>query len=325
MRLTTAMLDLGTRVTPRILIYSATAGYRHESIPVATIALEELGQQHGIAFDATEDRTQFDGNSLEKYDAILFLSNSGEGKSFPIVGKQAFQTYLDKGGNYIGIHAASACLYNTAFYHKEVGTQMLLLGRLSQSFKPTHGRCSFRLPPGASACAQTFLVLDKDHPSTTMLPDRWTYKEEVYNFRSDPRSIGAKILLSVDPSSYTDTHIRTYDQGSPHPIGSAELIHCNILTGCRGCGRLYCWPGLLHQFGTPRVHMDRSDIPHARTWWYPMGLGIEYDTSNEPKRTSGSSAVKHVIKGGKHAYWIGASQTFSWDILDANKCSFDKE
>ncbi|QRW17739.1 class I glutamine amidotransferase-like protein [Rhizoctonia solani] len=64
----------------------------------------------------------------------------------------------------------------------------------------------------------TFLVLDKDHPSTTMLPDRWTYKEEVYNFRSDPRSIGAKILLSVDPSSYTDTHIRTYDQGSPHPI-----------------------------------------------------------------------------------------------------------
>ncbi|GAB1521745.1 hypothetical protein RhiTH_004842 [Rhizoctonia solani] len=51
-----------------------------------------------------------------------------------------------------------------------------------------------------------------------MLPDRWTYKEEVYNFRSDPRSIGAKILLSVDPSSYTDTHIRTYDQGSPHPI-----------------------------------------------------------------------------------------------------------
>ncbi|CCO30363.1 hypothetical protein BN14_04390 [Rhizoctonia solani AG-1 IB] len=202
MRLSTVV----AQVTPRILIYSATAGYRHESIPAATAALQQLGQQHGFAFDATEDRAQFNDNNLANYDALLFLSNSQE--VLDDSGKQAFQTYLNKGGNYVGIHAASACLYNTTFYQKEVGA----LFDYHPELQPV-----------------TFLVLDKDHPSTTMLPDRWTYTEEVYNFRSDPRSVGAKVLLSVDPSSYNDTHVPSYNQGSPHPIGSAELIHCNTL------------------------------------------------------------------------------------------------
>ncbi|KAJ1307338.1 hypothetical protein OPQ81_001444 [Rhizoctonia solani] len=189
------MVNLFPQVTPRILIYSATAGYRHESIPAAIAALQQLGQQHGIAFDATEDRTQFNDNNLANYDAVLFLSNSDE--VLDDDGKQAFQVYLNKGGNYIGIHAASACLYNTTFYQNEVGA----LFDYHPELQPV-----------------TFLVLDKDHPSTTMLPDRWSYTEEVYNFRSDPRSVGAKVLLSVDVSSYTDTHVQTHFHGSPHPI-----------------------------------------------------------------------------------------------------------
>ncbi|KEP52666.1 class I glutamine amidotransferase-like protein [Rhizoctonia solani 123E] len=195
MHLSTLMVNLVAQVTSRILIYSATAGYRHDSIPAATAALQQLGRQHEIAFDATEDNTQFNDSNLANYDAILFLSNSEEVLNDS--GKQAFQNYLDKGGNFVGIHAASACLYNTTFYRNEVG-----------AFFDYHPE----LQP------VTFLVLDKDHPSTTMLPDRWTYTEEVYNFRSDPRSVGANVLLSVDASSYTDTHAQTHTQGSPHPI-----------------------------------------------------------------------------------------------------------
>lgn len=36
-------------------------------------------------------------------------------------GKSALQSYLQKGGNYIGVHAASACLFNTSFYGEVVG------------------------------------------------------------------------------------------------------------------------------------------------------------------------------------------------------------
>ncbi|CAE7188772.1 unnamed protein product, partial [Rhizoctonia solani] len=181
--LLTLMGNPSAQIIPRILIYSATAGYRHDSIPAATAALQQLGQQHGIAFDDTEDKAQFNDSNLANYDAILFLSNSEE--VLDDSGKQAFQSYLNKGGNYVGIHAASACLYNTTFYQNEVGA----LFDYHPELQPV-----------------TFLVLDRDHPSTTMLPDRWTYTEEVYNFRSDPRSVGAKVLLSVDASSYTGQH-----------------------------------------------------------------------------------------------------------------------
>ncbi|KAG8686530.1 hypothetical protein FRC08_012470, partial [Ceratobasidium sp. 394] len=64
--------------TPRILIYSATAGYRHESIPTAIAALKQLGQKNNITFDATEDQSQFTDDNLANYDALLFLSNTDE-------------------------------------------------------------------------------------------------------------------------------------------------------------------------------------------------------------------------------------------------------
>ncbi|KAG9114445.1 hypothetical protein FRC07_007650, partial [Ceratobasidium sp. 392] len=128
-------------------------------------ALKQLGRENNISFDSTEDENQFNDANLANYDALLFLSNSDEVLNDS--GKQAFQSYLNKGGNYIGIHAASACLFNTTFYQKEVGA----LFDYHPELQPV-----------------TFVVVDKDHPSTIMLPDRWTYTEEAYNFRSDPRT-----------------------------------------------------------------------------------------------------------------------------------------
>ncbi|KAG8866047.1 hypothetical protein FRC20_009137 [Serendipita sp. 405] len=181
--------------TPKILIYSATAGYRHESIPTAVEALQSLGTRHGISFEHTEDRNKFQYGFLEQFDALLFLSNSGE--VLDQDGKDAFQRYLDAGGNYIGVHGASACLFTTDFYNRTVGALF-----------DYH-------PPLTNA---TVVVTDASHPSTSMLPQRWDVVDEMYNFRSDPRTYGSKVILSVDESTYTDDGPRTHDQGSPHPI-----------------------------------------------------------------------------------------------------------
>lgn len=62
-------------------------------------------------------------------------------------------------------------------------------------------------------CDQTFVTVDKSHPSTIMLPDRWTFTEEAYNFRSDPRLVGAQVVLSVDETSYTGQHAITSLRG----------------------------------------------------------------------------------------------------------------
>lgn len=67
----------------RVLIYSATRDFRHDSIPTAVDALVQLGPSAGIAFDHTEDQTWFIDETLAQYDAVLFLSNTGEGACPP--------------------------------------------------------------------------------------------------------------------------------------------------------------------------------------------------------------------------------------------------
>ena len=65
-----------------VLIYSATKGYRHDSIPTAIQSLKSLSTTYNITFDDTEDLTWFREDRLGKYDAVVFLSTTGEGESF---------------------------------------------------------------------------------------------------------------------------------------------------------------------------------------------------------------------------------------------------
>ncbi|KAI0775011.1 class I glutamine amidotransferase-like protein [Trametes elegans] len=178
----------------RILIYSATRDFRHDSIPTAVDALVAQGPAGSIAFDHTEDEGWFTDERLQQYDALLFLSNTGE--VLDDAGKAAFQKYLDLGGNFVGVHSASDCLRNTTFFQKELGAAFDYHPELTNA---------------------TVDVVGPSHPSTSMLPKAWSVRDEMYNFKSDPRSVGAVVILSADESSYTDPGPRKFDQGSPHP------------------------------------------------------------------------------------------------------------
>jgi hypothetical protein len=63
----------------RGLIYSATADFRHDSIPTARDALIARGQSIDLQFDATEDASRFTDAGLAPYDLLVFLMNTGEG------------------------------------------------------------------------------------------------------------------------------------------------------------------------------------------------------------------------------------------------------
>ncbi|KAJ3744095.1 trehalose utilization-domain-containing protein [Lentinula detonsa] len=186
--------------TARVLIYSATADFRHDSIPTAIQALQSKQSSFGIQFENTEDKAQFTDQILAQYDALLFLDNTGE--VLDDSGKAAFQKYLNLGGNYIGIHAASDCLRNTTFYGNEVG-----------AFFDYH-------PALQNA---TVDVIDASHPSTSMLPAQWHVQDEMYNFKTDPRAIGATVILSANESSYVDTGTHL-GQGTPHPTGNSSNL-----------------------------------------------------------------------------------------------------
>jgi len=277
-----------TQGTPRVLVYSATAGYRHESIPVAIDSFKRLGPQYNIEFDFTEDKTWFNDTGLSVYDCILFLSNSDEVLDEP--GKEAFDRYLENGGNFVGVHAASACLFTTQFFGNELGAW-------------------FDYHPDIQNA--TIVVLDPTHPSTAMLPARWEVYDEMYNFKSDPRSVGAKVILTVDESSYVDNGTRTYDQGTPHPIAWYQDVgaaYTGNVTGSSG-GRSW-YTSLGHTNDTWQNATYLSHVMEGLKWalesnttraFNPQGLVGNAAGNSSAANSSATAAGATGAHGGASA------------------------
>jgi hypothetical protein len=67
------------QTTARILLYTATADFRHDSIPTAIQSLKNQSNAFNVQFDATEDKSRFTDDGLGGYDAIMWVSTTGEG------------------------------------------------------------------------------------------------------------------------------------------------------------------------------------------------------------------------------------------------------
>ncbi|MDH6547596.1 ThuA domain-containing protein [Streptomyces sp. SAI-041] len=165
--------------TTRVLVFSKTAGFRHDSIPDGVTAVRELGQGAGFTVDATEDAAAFTPRNLRRYDAVVFLSTTGD--VLDPAQQRAFEGYIRGGGGYVGIHAAADTEYDWAFY-----------GGLAGAYFQSH--------PAIQPATVT--VEDRAHPSTSDLPPAWNRTDEWYNYRSNPRE-RVHVLASLDESSYT--------------------------------------------------------------------------------------------------------------------------
>ncbi|MEU1303920.1 ThuA domain-containing protein [Streptomyces shenzhenensis] len=163
----------------RVLVFSKTAGFRHDSIPEGITAVRELGTDGGFAVDATEDAGAFTAKNLRRYDAVVFLSTTGD--VLDAAQQRAFEGYIRQGGGYVGVHAAADTEYDWAFY-----------GGLAGAYFQSH--------PAIQPA--TVDVEDRGHPATSDLAQTWDRTDEWYNYRSNPRE-RAHVLASLDESSYT--------------------------------------------------------------------------------------------------------------------------
>src|SRR5258706_11607915 len=102
-----------------VLVFSKTAGFRHDSITNGIAAIRQLGSNYNFTVDASEDATVFTDTNLSNYQAIIFLSTTGDVLDSNQQG--AFQRYIEAGGGFVGIHSASDTLHNWPWYGGLVG------------------------------------------------------------------------------------------------------------------------------------------------------------------------------------------------------------
>ncbi|MFB9253397.1 ThuA domain-containing protein, partial [Sphaerisporangium melleum] len=58
----------------KVLVFSKTAGFRHDSIPNGIQAIRELGNANDFTVDTTEDAGTFTTSNLAQYKAVIWLS-----------------------------------------------------------------------------------------------------------------------------------------------------------------------------------------------------------------------------------------------------------
>lgn len=193
-----------------ILVFSATAGYRHGNIEYGIQQLQGLTDRiaaetgaDSVTIDTIpQDASAFPSNATElgKYDTIIWFNTTGD--VLDADQQTAFEEYIRNGGGYAGIHAASDTEYDWNFYGD-------MLGGAYFANHPAVQEAEIH-------------VTDRTHPSTDHLPARWTVTDEWYDYQNNPRG-DVHVLASLDEDSY-DGATMDGGYGSDHPIAWCQTF-----------------------------------------------------------------------------------------------------
>jgi type 1 glutamine amidotransferase len=178
--------------TGRVLIFSKTAGFRHDSIPTAVATLERVSTELGLVADHSEDAGVFTTANLARYRVVVFASTTGD--VLDPKQQQALEKFVEGGGGFVGVHAAADTEYDWPWYGRLVGAWFL-----------SH-------PPGLH---DTQVQAER---SGRRVGAAWPIRDELYNYRSNPRE-RVQVVDTIDEGRYEGGTM-----GKDHPISWCHAV-----------------------------------------------------------------------------------------------------
>lgn len=169
----------------KLLVFSRTTGFRHDSIAWGIEAFRVMGTKTGAwSLDATEDPAVFTTDNLKQYDAIVFLNTTGDPVPDPSQ-RSAIETFVSEGKGLVGIHSATDTGYDWKAYGEMMGGY-------------------FAGHPWGAGHVVTIKIEDLNHAinkpafggKTTL-----QHRDEIYQYTPEPYSRDRlRVLLSLDLS-----------------------------------------------------------------------------------------------------------------------------
>jgi len=188
-------------VRPSILVFSKTNGFRHEdAIPAADDALKKMARRANWHIYITENGGAFTPRNLSRFDAVVF--NNVTGDVLTLEQKQAFRAFVEKGGGYVGIHAAGDNSHSWRWFVENlIGTRFI-----GHPMNPQLQNATVKL--------------EGNHPATIGVPRKWNRVDEWYSFDTSPRSNGFHVVATLDERSYSPRGWLGHDlaMGTDHPV-----------------------------------------------------------------------------------------------------------
>lgn len=175
----------------RVLVYtrqtvSPASSYIHDNTAASVEAIRKMGAENGFDVDASEDPSVFTPENLKRYAALIFSSTHNEAFQTDAQ-RNAFQHYIEAGGGFVGLHAATTTEREWPFFVATIGGKFVRHPAL-QKF--------------------TIKVVDASHPATRVLPAVFEWEDECYFHEN--LSPDLHLLLVADPTKLADPQMGKY-------------------------------------------------------------------------------------------------------------------
>jgi type 1 glutamine amidotransferase len=193
-----------------VLVFDKINGFDHgPSVGAATRAIQSLGDQMGWSVAVTDQPGAFNAETLARFDAVVWNNVSGD--VLTLSQRKAFEDYINQGGGFLGIHGSGGDpLYLWDWY-----ADTLLGARfIGHPSNPQFQDARIAIEITGNGVAEG-------------LPDGWTMRDEWYSFGNNPRQNGARVVATLDESTYEPgesmgTNLR---MGDDHPIAWTRCVN----------------------------------------------------------------------------------------------------
>ncbi|WP_328851880.1 lectin [Micromonospora globbae] len=272
-----------------VLVFSKTAGFRHDSIAVGTQAIRDLGAANNFTVTATEDAAAFTTGNLAQYEAVVFLNTTGD--VLNASQQSAFESYIGGGGGFVGVHAAADTEYGWSFYGNLVGAYFASHPAIQQA---------------------NVKVENRAHAATAHLPQTWTRTDEWYNYQTNARST-ARVLATLDESSYSGGSM-----GGDHPHSWCKTYNGGraFYTGGGHTQASYAEPAFrAHLLGGIRYAAGRAKADCRPETGYTTlynGSTIGWSQAGPGSFTNADATLTSV--GGMGLFWYSAKQFTNYSL-----------
>ena len=224
-----------------LLLYTKTAGFRHKSITTGKDAFKLWAKQENWIIHNSESPTDVNTKHLSNIDVVVFLNTTLD--VLDESSRKAFQRFINEGGGFVGIHAASDTEFNWPWYYQMIGAY-------------------FKNHPKVQV-ATLKIHQDTKHPSISHLKDSLTIKDEWYNFRDDVLK-RVNVLMTIDENSY-----KGHNKDKSHPISWYHYFDGGRIfyTGMGHTLEIYKNPDFInHVKSAVNWAGKRIDVPLSNTW-----------------------------------------------------------
>ncbi len=149
--------------TFKMLIYSKTAAFRHDSIANGIAMLQTIATEQGFTTKATETNEDITPDGLKQYEIVFFMNSTGD--IFNATEQKTFEDWMTtQNGAMAGTHSATDTENGWAFYSEVTG-----------QYYDGHGNAN-------TSDTIKFEDSQANFPAVKGIPNPWQRNEEWYKF-----------------------------------------------------------------------------------------------------------------------------------------------